>query len=262
MRWFDIGVNLLDRRINNNDVLQRSLQAGVDHLCIISSNLAESQNAQSFVSSSTSKIHLSYTAGIHPHCADAASAADFTKIKTLCADKTMVAVGECGLDFNRNFSTKQNQLRVFESQLEIAAEYAKPIYLHEREAFDEQVELLERYLAHIPRAVVHCFTGSQSQLKTYLELGCYIGITGWLCDDKRASELQEAILSLPLDRLLLETDAPYLFPKNVRPRAKNNEPCYLPHIAQRYAELTQYEINDIAQASYRNAKAFFGLDTS
>lgn len=259
MPWFDIGVNLLDKRINNDDVLLRSIEAGVDSMCIISSDLQEAEKAQAFIQTQSLPINLVYTAGIHPHCADAASESDFSKIRRICADNSMVAIGECGLDFNRNFSTKENQLRVFESQLALAAELSKPIYLHERDAFVEQVGLLERYLPQIPRAIVHCFTGNKKQMQTYLELGCYIGITGWLCDDKRAQELQEAVISLPLERLLLETDAPYLFPKNKRPRAKNNEPSFLPYVANKLAELTQYEIEDIESASYKNAKVLFGL---
>jgi TatD DNase family protein len=274
MQWFDIGVNLLDKRICNSDVLLRSVSAGVVSLCIISSDLKEALDAQAFIKSyrhdlSATPQHnanptipnMVFTAGIHPHCADAATESDIANINALCADNSMVAIGECGLDFNRNFSTKENQLRVFEAQLALAARCKKPVYLHERDAFDEQISLLRRYLPNIPKAVVHCFTGNKRQLEAYLDLGCYIGITGWLCDDKRANALQEAVKVLPLNKLLLETDAPYLFPKNRRPRAKNNEPCFLPFIAQKLSELTQYEVAEIAQHSYSNAMAFFDLDT-
>lgn len=170
----------------------------------------------------------------------------------------MVAVGECGLDFNRNFSTKENQLNAFQAQLMSAAQHNKTIYLHERDAFDEQIGLLKQHLPNIPNAIVHCFTGSRAQMEAYLDLGCYIGITGWVCDDKRGGDLQEAVKHLPLDKLLLETDAPYLFPKNVKPRAKNNEPCFLGHIAQKVAQLKGIELQTLSKASVENANNVFG----
>lgn len=259
MEWFDIGVNLLDKRFEPIEVLQRAADKAVNKVCVISSDLKESSKAQSFVENTVSPCSVYYTAGVHPHQADHASKQDLLQLKQFCADESMVAIGECGLDFNRNFSTPENQLAVFEAQLKIAAENHQTVYLHERDAFEPQIALLKRYLPDIPSAIVHCFTGTRAQLDAYLELGCYIGITGWVCDDKRGADLQDAVKAIPLQRLLLETDAPYLFPKNVRPRMKNNEPCCLPHVGEKVAELTQQALETIARQSYQNALSAFRI---
>ncbi|MFQ3248607.1 MAG: TatD DNase family protein [Glaciecola sp.] len=261
MQWFDVGVNLLDRRFTALDVINRGSQQSVKQMCVISSTLEESLAAQKLVSKhnkSAGYQQLVFTAGVHPHNADGFSDDFIPQLHQLSSDANMVAFGECGLDFNRNFSTKENQLKAFEAQLNCAADLKKPVYLHERDAFEDQIRLLKKYLPSIPNAIVHCFTGSKAQMEAYLELGCYIGITGWVCDDKRGSDLQEAVKSLPLERLLLETDAPYLFPKNMKPRAKNNEPCFLPHVAEKVASLKGLEIKKLANASVENAQRVFG----
>jgi TatD DNase family protein len=261
MQWFDIGVNLLDRRFDAQGVIARASEQSVTQACVISSSLEETISAQSFVREHNERVgyqQLVYTAGVHPHYADDFCDDVVTHLKQIMSDENMVAIGECGLDFNRNFSSKENQLNAFEAQLKFAAENKKTIYLHERDAFEEQIQLLEKYLPDIPNAIVHCFTGTTQQLETYLELGCYIGITGWVCDDKRGLELQEAVKHLPLERLLLETDSPYLFPKNVKPRAKNNEPCFLPHIARKVAQLKGVELQELSKISLENSHKVFG----
>ena len=261
MQWFDIGVNLLDKRFAVLDVIARASEQSVEQICVISTTLEDSLAAQTLVGEHNKQVgfqQLVYTAGVHPHYADNFNPQVITQLKQLCSDHNMVAIGECGLDFNRNFSTKENQLSAFEAQLAFAAEHQKTVYLHERDAFDDQIRLLKTYLPSIPNAIVHCFTGSTSQLQAYIDLGCYIGITGWVCDDKRGLELQEAVKQLPLSRLLLETDAPYLFPKTVKPRVKNNEPCFLPHIAKKVAELKGVELQELAHASLTNARRVFG----
>jgi TatD DNase family protein len=262
MQWFDIGVNLLDRRFCAADVIARATEQSVNQLCVISSTLEETLASQAFVNAHNKQIdsqQLVYTAGVHPHYADAFTENVIIQLNRLSSDNNMVAIGECGLDFNRNFSTQQNQLKAFEAQLECAADNKKTLYLHERDAFEDQIRLLKKYLPRIPHAVVHCFTGSVYQLQAYLDLDCYIGITGWVCDDKRGSELQEAVKHLPLDKLLLETDSPYLFPKNVKPRAKNNEPCFLPHVAAKVAQLKGIDTKLLSEVSVKNAIEAFGL---
>jgi TatD DNase family protein len=261
MKWFDIGVNLLDKRFTATDVIHRALQQSVEQMCVISSTIEETMAARDLVKNHNELVgfqQLVYTAGVHPHYADGFSDEVIRQLHHLSTDPNMVAVGECGLDFNRNFSSQENQLKAFEAQLKCAAELKKTVYLHERDAFEIQIRMLKQYLPNIPNAIVHCFTGSKAQMDAYLELGCYIGITGWVCDDKRGTELQEAVKSLPLERLLLETDSPYLFPKNVRPRAKNNEPCFLPHIAQKIADLKGVELQQVSAASIENAHKVFG----
>jgi TatD DNase family protein len=267
MSWIDAGVNLLDPRFALADVLSRSLQAKVNHLLVISSTIDESQQAISLCAAqhqsnlslveSQEKVTLACTAGIHPHYADQATPESWSKLNTLIADKHVSAIGECGLDFNRNFSSKANQLYVFEQQLNIAASNNMGVYLHERDAFDEQMFLLEQYASSLKFMVAHCFTGSTKQLETYVALGCYVGITGWLCDEKRGEQLRDAVKSLPLSRVLLETDAPYLFPKTLKPRKSKNEPCNLPYIAQALSDILAVDINNIEQHAFENASALF-----
>jgi TatD DNase family protein len=263
VHWFDIGVNLLDKRFDTAAVITRASECSVTNMCVISSDINESLQAQHFVQCQNQHAgyqQLVYTAVIHPHYADHFSSDALIQLKRLSADNNLVAIGECGLDFNRNFSTKENQLIAFEAQLAFAAEYKKPVYLHERDAFEAQIALLKDYLPSIPNAIVHCFTGTKAQLDAYLDLGCYIGVTGWVCDDKRGIELQEAVKHVPLNRLLLETDAPYLFPKTLRPRAKNNEPCFLPYVATKVSQLKNIELDVLSQASFKNTLRVFGIN--
>lgn len=266
MFWIDSGVNLLDARFTPKDVLLRASQAGLSHIITISSTLEESDqsialcNEYHSLKHNDNSIRLACTAGVHPHYADQTNAQSWVKLKSIIADNNVVAIGECGLDFNRNFSTKSNQLYAFEHQLNIAVENNMGVYLHERDAFDEQMKLLEKYSKSLKFMVSHCFTSNQEQLKSYLSLGCYIGITGWLCDPKRGKALQEAVQHLPLSRLLLETDAPYLFPKTLKPRQSKNEPCFLPYIGNYFSELTNQSPETVKQHAYENALALFFKD--
>ncbi len=257
MRWFDAGVNLLDTRFDPPAVIENAVTAGVSKMCVITTQPDEWQPAAKLANSYPD--NLVFTLGIHPHNAKLASNDDFAQLSDMLHNPQAVAIGECGLDFNRNFSPPDVQCEVFERQLQIAAEVKKPLYLHERDAFEQQVKLLSRYLPQLSGGVAHCFTGTKQQLETYLSMGMYIGITGWLCDDKRNQLLVEAVTSLPLHKLLLETDAPYLFPKNKRPRARNNEPALLPFIGDKLSEVINIPSETLGQTSYANACQLFGL---
>lgn len=269
MTWFDTGVNLLDKRFYTDAVLTGASDAGVSDILVISSDLDESKQAQACaqrfnsLDSKSALEHakfprLYFTAGIHPHYADSFSEQhldiSLEQLKDLCNDEAFFAIGECGLDYNRNCSSQENQRFAFEQQLKFAANYKLGVYLHERDAFQAQIGLLEKYRQDLSFAIAHCFTGNKEQLMEYLHLDCYIGITGWICDDNKASALQESVADLPLERLLLETDAPYLFPKNIRPRKRNNEPKYIAAIADKLSELTDYTVTQIKEAAFENAK--------
>ncbi|CUA85665.1 TatD family hydrolase [Pseudidiomarina woesei] len=257
MRWFDSGVNLTNGKLlrDVDAVLRRAGEAGVEKMLVIGTNIAESRAALELCEQYPQQLLA--TVGIHPH--DAADApADFIEQLTLLAQHpSVVAIGECGLDFNRNYSPQPIQLRVFEAQLQLAAQLSLPVYLHERDAQQEQCELLARYQSTIPKMLAHCFTGGKKELAPYLELGCYIGITGWLCDERRGHDLQRAVVDIPLERLLLETDAPFLAPRHVRPRIKQNEPCYLPAIGGFLAQLRHQEVSQIAAQTWQNSVSFF-----
>ncbi|MCW8090870.1 TatD family hydrolase [Alteromonas sp. ASW11-130] len=257
MGWFDAGVNLLDKRFDPVAIVENAIAAGVTKMCVITTLPDEWEPASELAKAYPD--NLVFTVGIHPHHAKSAKPDDFTELAEFLKHPQAVAVGECGLDFNRNFSPQDVQCHVFEKQLQIALEVNKPVYLHERDAFEQQISILAQYADRLKGGVAHCFTGSKDQLEAYLNMGLYIGITGWLCDDKRNQSLVEAVKFLPQDRFLLETDAPYLFPKNRRPRVRNNEPAFLPCIADKLSEVLNITSESLRRKSYANTCKLFGL---
>jgi TatD DNase family protein len=176
----------------------------------------------------------------------------------------VVAVGECGLDYFRNFSPREAQLEAFRRQLDIARDTGLPVFLHQRDAHDDFVEILESALPEISRAVAHCFTGEHESLREYLAMGLYIGITGWICDERRGQHLHDIVEVIPDDRLLIETDAPYLLPRTIRPKPKTrrNEPMYLPEVLKVVAEARGQSLEHVAQVTTENARRFFNLPPS
>ncbi|WP_338519947.1 TatD family hydrolase [Alteromonas gracilis] len=258
MAWFDAGVNLLDSRFDAAEVINRAKEAGVEKLCVITTH--PNEWAPAFALYQRFPEHLCYTIGVHPHNAKDVTPQHFDELKALAQQEGCVAVGECGLDFNRDFSPRPTQIRVFEAQLAIAQEINLPVYLHERDAFEQQLALLRRYMPSLKGGIAHCFTGNAEQVKHYLALGLYIGITGWVCDEKRGQDLRDAVVHIPLNKLILETDAPYLFPKTLRPRKRNNEPAFLPHIANQLGEYLKLETDKLSNCSYANACELFSLD--
>jgi TatD DNase family protein len=137
----------------------------------------------------------------------------------------------------------------------------KPVFLHERDAHEELVAMLTPVRASLASGVAHCFTGGPEELAAYLELDLYIGITGWVCDERRGAALRAAVPRIPLDRLLLETDAPYLLPRDLAPKptGRRNEPQFLAHVLERVAALRELPVELVAQASTANAERLFGL---
>ena len=248
---------MLDKRFDADEVIQRAKDAGVDKLCIITTHPKEWESAIALYNQYPNEC--CYTIGVHPHNAKDVSEKDYPLLRELAQQEGCVAIGECGLDFTRNFSSQSVQRDVFEEQLKIAADVNLPVYLHERDAFSEQLSLLTRYMPNIKGGIAHCFTGSTEQVKQYLALGLYIGVTGWVCDEKRGKELRGAVKHIPLNRLVLETDAPYLFPKTLRPRKRNNEPAFLPHIGQQLAEYLQVDTEKLSISSYANTCELFSL---
>ena len=260
----DIGVNLMSPAFNRDReaVIARAETAGVKTLIITGSSIAGSAEALAFA-----QVHpqCKATAGVHPHNAkdwDAAAAARLEELVSQKPAAAPAAVGECGLDYNRNFSPPQDQRKCFEDQLALATRLGKPVFLHERDAFEDFLSILKQYRARLPGAVVHCFTGGEAELDAYLALDCYIGITGWICDERRGAHLIPLLRRVPADRLLLETDAPYLMPRNLprstRGKSGRNEPCFLPHIAAFAAEILGKAPDQLAAETSNNAACLFG----
>lgn len=257
----DIGVNLTNQRFEKDfdDVLSRAEAANICGMLVTGTNVRESQSALELA-----KKHphiLASTAGVHPHDADNVSEDYLLQLKHLASFSQVRAIGECGLDFNRNFSTPENQQRVFKEQVELAVELNMPLFLHQRDAFAPWFEILSPHLANLPAAVTHCFTGNEQELLQCLDAGMYVGITGWLCDERRGQELRDIVKHIPLSRLMIETDAPYLTPRTIRPKPKSsrNEPAYLPYVVQALVETTGYSEADIINHSRENAARVFNF---
>lgn len=256
----DIGLNLTHDSFapDLEAVLQRAATAGVRRAIVTGNDLAHSRAAIALAERYPERLRA--TAGTHPHHAVHLSDADRTALLELLRQRVVVAVGECGLDYFRNLSPHANQERAFRLQLELAVETGKPVFLHQRDAHQDFVRILGEYLARIRGGVAHCFTDGPEQARAYLDMGLYIGVTGWVCDERRGQALREAVPLIPLERLLIETDAPYLIPRDLRPKPSShrNEPMYLPQVLQRVASLRPESIEEIAAATTANALRLFG----
>jgi TatD DNase family protein len=257
----DIGANLTDRAFANDlpAVLNRATAAGVAIIMVTGTSETGSSAAVALARAHAALLRA--TAGIHPHHAKDATAASMNTLRALAADPLVVAIGETGLDFNRDFSPRPVQEAVFEQQLALACEAGLPVFLHQRDAHARFLPILKEYRPQLAGAVVHCFTGNRRELHDYLELDLYVGITGWICDERRGLELREIVRDIPDDRLLLETDAPYLLPRDLRPKPKSgrNEPSLLPHILGHVALCRGQAGEHLAMVTAENARCLFRL---
>jgi len=244
-------------------VIARAAAAGVRRLVVTGTTVTSSVQALELTAAHPGVLFS--TAGVHPHHASEVDEHTPGALAPLLDNPAVVAVGECGLDYFRDFSPRDAQRTAFEAQLELAASVGKPVFLHQRDAHHDFVTLLEPWRPRLAGGVAHCFTGGRTELEAYLDLGLYIGITGWVCDERRGADLRDALACVPLDRLLLETDAPYLLPRDVPrelapPRAgRRNEPMYLAHVLARVAEHIGKTPAEVAAASTANAERLFGL---
>jgi TatD DNase family protein len=258
----DIGSNLTHDSFaaDRDAVMARAAEAGVRRQIVTGTDGASSNQAAALAAAHPAI--LSSTAGVHPHHARSLDATLRMELSDLLRGPQVVAVGECGLDYFRNFSPPEAQRTAFMAQLEIAAAAAKPVFLHQRDSHADFVAILREFRGALVGGVAHCFTGGRAELEDYLALDLHIGVTGWVNDERRGQALRESVSHIPADRLLLETDAPYLLPRDLtpRPKSRRNEPCYLPHIAAAVAQLRGEPVSDVAASTTRNAIRFFGLE--
>jgi len=256
----DIGVNLAHDSFDSDRaaVIGRAFDAGVRQLIVTGSSLVSTDSAIECAKAHPGRLFA--TAGLHPHHASDWSAETASALSRAADSNSVVAVGECGLDYFRDLSPRPAQRAAFEAQLEIAAHARKPVFLHQRDAHDDFVAVL-RSFAPIHAGVAHCFTGDCAQLEAYLELGLHIGITGWICDERRGAHLLELMRSIPASHLLIETDAPYLLPRTMRLPAptRRNEPAWLPQIAATIAAARAEPLDVFAASSTAAARALFQL---
>lgn len=264
-RLVDIGANLTHESFDHDraEVLARAAAAGVTRLIITGSTVDDSRKALELAR--TAPGHLYATAGVHPHHASSYDHEARPLLEEMLQEDFVVAVGECGLDYFRDFSPRPLQQKAFRSQLETAVATGKPLFLHQREAHEDFLAILREYQPELTGGgVAHCFTGTRKQMESYLELGLYIGITGWICDEARGGDLRAAVPALPLDRVMIETDAPYLLPRQLGKSTRNrrNEPANLPLVAETLASHMNVAVEELIAAATRNTENLFGLSAS
>lgn len=256
----DIGLNLGHDSFDSDRpaVIERAQRAGVTRMVITGSSIASSRAAIDFVRGDPQRFRC--TAGVHPHHASDLQAPQRHELAELAAASQVVAVGECGLDYFRDFSPRDAQREAFTSQLELAVTLRKPVFLHQREAHADFVAILQEFRPRLAGGVAHCFTAGMDEARAYLDLGLYIGITGWICDERRGLHLREVVREIPADRLVIETDAPYLLPRDLepKPRSRRNEPMYLPHVLHAIAAARNESPQHLAATTTRNALQLFG----
>ncbi len=257
---FDIGLNLTSSQFDKDrdEVVARAFDAGVKGLLLTGTNLHESEQAQQMAQR---YARCWSTAGVHPHDSSQWTNESAEALRALADTPEIVAIGECGLDFNRNFSTPQEQEYAFTAQLALAAELGMPVFMHCRDAHERFLALLDPWLDKLPGAVLHCFTGSYQEAQDCLKRGLYLGITGWVCDERRGLELRELLPAIPAERLLVETDAPYLLPRDMKPKpvSRRNEPAYLGHIVERVAHWRGEDVQQLAAQTDENVRRLFGV---
>ena len=258
----DIGANLTNAVFDEDRdaVVRRGVAAGVTTMVVTGTSVAASRRAVELADAPA----LYATAGVHPHDAGTAAADWPAEIEALAALPQVVAVGETGLDYYRSYSPREAQRAVFRRQIEIAVLAGKPLFVHDRDSEGETRAILADYRGELAACVIHCFTGSAAELDGYLEDGYSIGITGWICDERRGAELASLVPRIPAERLMIETDAPYLLPRTIRPkpRTRRNEPAYLPWVARKVAECRGEELAVVQNRTHDNAAAFFRLPRS
>ena len=255
----DIACNFTSDRFDNDldEVINQAIVNNITKFGLICSRLSDIEKLLEIYNRYSKDMF--FTIGVHPHHANEINEEYLKKLKEVINNNNPHAIGETGLDFFRNLSTYEEQIFAFEEQIKIAIDTNKPLFLHQRDSHDDFIKILRKYSSDINKSVVHCFTGTKKQLDDYLELDCYIGVTGWICDAKRNVELRKTIKNIPLERLMIETDCPYLIPKNLEEKPKNNrnEPTYLNHIANEVATLMKKDINDIREKTYKTSLSFF-----
>jgi TatD DNase family protein len=260
----DIGANLAHDSFDHDRdaVLARAWSAGLTHIVVTGSSLESSHTALRLAHEHPGQLFA--TAGLHPHHATQWTSEFEEVIRQLATDPALVSLGECGLDYFRNFSSPQDQRRAFCAQLELAAELGKPVFLHQRDAHADFCSILREYRPRLAQVCVHCFTDTRAAAEDYLALDCHIGITGWVCDERRRGDLPETVAIIPDHRIMIETDAPYLLPRTLpkshKPRdARRNEPCFLPWVVTSIASARKVSEAHVRTITSENAQAFFAL---
>lgn len=257
----DIGVNLGHDSFDTDreGVMARARSAGVVQMII--TGASEHGTHQAIALARTDPQHLFATAGVHPHHAAELTPELLAELEGLARQPEVVAVGECGLDYYRDLAPRDVQRRALHEQLALAARVRKPVFLHERDAHDDFSGIVREHRASLVGGVAHCFTGTGEHLRRYLQLDLAIGITGWICDERRGAHLLALVREIPAAALLLETDAPYLLPRDLTPRpaSRRNEPMHLRHIAAVVARARGETLEEFSATATTASRTLFRL---
>ena len=257
--FIDIACNFTHESFKHNleEVIKNAEREDVEKFVLLCASLTDLDPIKLIQNKAPEKYFIS--AGIHPHHATEIVEINYDNLLKKLKSINPHAIGETGLDYFRNISPPDIQKKSFRMHIEIAKELSLPLYLHQRDAHSDFIRIIKERKNNFPKFVVHCFTGTQKELDDYLELGAYIGLTGWICDAKRNIDLRKSIKNIPIEKMMIETDSPYLIPKNLinKPKKNINEPKYLPHIANEICELTGYELEELKLATSNNAINFF-----
>lgn len=261
MELIDIGLNLMHKSYKNDrkKVMDDATENGVTKAIITGSSVPSSISAANYATNYHGVLYS--TCGVHPHDAKTCDENTIPTLRKLASKDCVVAIGECGLDYNRNYSPQNVQRKWFEEQIKLAEELDMPLFLHDRESYDDFAKILRKHKSVTDRSVVHCFTGTKYEAEDYLDLGCYIGVTGWICDERRNQDLLKAIKVIPPEKLMIETDAPFLMPRDFekKPKKNRNEPKYLPHILKRIAKEMNIPYEKLGEIVTNNTKEFFRI---
>lgn len=259
MELIDIGINLAHDSFDadRERILERARLAGVVQMVVTGSSEDSTRKAIDLARAHPGRLFA--TSGVHPHHAADLTTEALSALEAAAREREVVAVGECGLDYFRDFSPRDLQRRAFGWQLEIAAKVGKPVFLHQRDAHEDFFAILKEH--KVTRGVAHCFTAGEKERDAYLEMGLHIGITGWINDERRGLHLREVVKGIPANRLLIETDAPYLLPRDIKPapKTRRNEPQWLPYVARAIAAARGESVVSVAESSTTNARALFGI---
>jgi TatD DNase family protein len=237
---------------DRSDVIERARLAGVDCIVTVGTNLGLSRKALS-IARQYDNIYA--TVGVHPHDVAKANDESFDELKALAQDPKIVAYGEIGLDYFRNISPREIQIKMFAKQLELASELKLPVIIHDRDAHEQTLRMVKA--SGVRRGVFHCFSGDWAMAKQCIDLGFYISVPGVVTFDK-SKILHDVVRQAPLDSILLETDCPYLTP--VPHRGKRNEPSFIMHTAKKAAEIKGMRWEDMAQAAAFNTRKLFRIE--
>lgn len=259
----DIGLNLMHPSFKKDrtEIIANAKKEGISKFIITGTSVNSSEIALNYANKKENKGTLFSTAGVHPHDAKTCDNHTIDKLKEFSKEESVVAIGECGLDYNRNFSKPEIQRKWFEEQVKLAEELNMPLFLHEREAHEDLTNILKKYPKIAEKSVIHCFTGTKEEAENYLKLGCYIGVTGWICDERRGQSLQEAVTIIPPEKMMIETDAPFLIPRNFdkKPKTHRNEPKYLKQVLKTIANFKNMDSEELGKTVTKTTKKLFKI---